>query len=176
MFRKGLKGVPALTPALLWCIAIAAAPLYGGDFSLSASGGSLLVTPDGMSGYTLGGLSYKGEPGPYLTMGAGKIFLNLSRVQGDITIAAGRFGFQVKNFGAAFAAGVFSHSAFKADFGQTVFNSEGGGGSFFDTALLFGFTNSPWSPPFLTPPRHGIGATSIGFWESQSCPLFGGGD
>jgi hypothetical protein len=70
-------------------------------------------------------------------MGAGKIFLNLSRVQGDITIAAGRFGFQVKNFGAAFAAGVFSPSAFKADFGKTVFNSEGGGGSFFDTALSF---------------------------------------
>jgi hypothetical protein len=132
---KRLKGVPAFTPALLWCIAII--PLYGGDFSLSASGGSLLVTPDGMSGYTLGGLSYEGEPGLYLTMGAGKVFLNLSQVRGDITVAAGRFGLQTKNIGTAFSAGVFSHSAFNADFGKMVFNSEGGTGSLFDTALSF---------------------------------------
>jgi hypothetical protein len=128
------------------CIAIIAAPLHGGDFSLSAAGGSLLATPGGASGYGLGGLSYTGENELRLKADAGGIFLHLPQAQGDIAVAAGGLGFHVKNFGVAFSGGFFRHAAFKADFGKTVFNSDGGSGAFLDAALSFGIRRLTLEP------------------------------
>ncbi|MDR1302355.1 MAG: hypothetical protein LBK43_07785 [Treponema sp.] len=134
---KSSWGSPAFTPVILCLCSMVIAPLCGGDFSLSAAGGSLLVMPGGMSGYGLGGFAYTGETGLFLNADAGEVFLNLPEVHGDITTAAGRFGLHTQNFGAAFTVGGFSHAAFTADFGQAAFNSEGGSGVLFDTALSF---------------------------------------
>jgi hypothetical protein len=90
-----------------------------------------------MSGYGLGGLAYTGETGLFLNADAGKVFFNLPEVQGDISAAAGRFGLHTQNVGAAFTVGGFSHAAFTADVGEAAFNSEGGSGVLFDTALSF---------------------------------------
>jgi hypothetical protein len=136
---KSCRGSPACTPAILCLcgILIIAAPLCGGDFALSAVGGSLLVTSGGTSGYGLGGLAYAGETGLRLKAGAGELFLKLPEVQGDIRAATGRLGLRAQNFGAAFTVGGFGHSTFRADFGEAVFNSEGGSGLWFDAALSF---------------------------------------
>ncbi|MDR2537253.1 MAG: hypothetical protein LBC46_02995 [Treponema sp.] len=122
---------------ILFLCSIVIAPLSGADVALSAAGGSLLVTPGGTSGYGLGGLAYTGETGLSLKADAGEVFFKLPEVRGDISAAAGRFGFRAQNFGAAFTVGGFSHSAFTADFGEAVFNSEGGSGAWFDAALSF---------------------------------------
>jgi hypothetical protein len=145
---KGLfgTGVPAVTPGLLCCIAIIAAPLWGGNFSLSASGGSLLVSPEGASGYRLGGLSYEQENRLRFRADAGELLFHLPEIDGDIVAAAGQFGFQIKNMGLAFSAGFFSHESFKADFGKTAFNSEGGSGSLLNTVLSVRFRGLTLEP------------------------------
>jgi hypothetical protein len=140
------KGVPVFTPGLLCFIAIIAAPLEGRDFSLAASGGSFLVTPDGASGYRLGGLSYGQGDELSFKVDAGELLFRLPGIHGDITAAAGQFGFQIKNIGLAFSAGFFSHSPFKVDFGETVFNSQGGSGSLLGTALAFRFRGITLEP------------------------------
>jgi hypothetical protein len=131
------KRAPVFAPGLFCVIAIFAAPLWGENASFSLSGGSLLVTPEGTSGYRLGGLSYIREDGLRIKANVGEIFLHLPEVQGDISVAAGQFGFEIPNFAVTFSAGFFRHSSFKADFGETVFNSEGGAGVLFNTVLSF---------------------------------------
>jgi hypothetical protein len=141
-------GSPAFTPAipLLCGLLIIAAPLCGGDFALSAAGGSLLITPGGSSGYGTAGLAYAGQTGLRLKADAGKLSLKLPEARGDITAAAGRLEARGGNAGAAFTLGGFSHGAFTAGIDQAAFNSEGGSGAWFDAALSFrvrGFTLEP---------------------------------